>query len=74
LGTYLFFLDWAGHLDDDSVAEALKALHRRCRDVRYLGSWPTGSVIGAVPPPNDDATRWLEQLRAGGARRIGVEL
>ncbi len=73
LGTYLFFLDWAGHLDDDSVAEALKALHRRCRDVRYLGSWPTGSVIGAVPPPNDDATRWLEQLRAGGARRIGVE-
>lgn len=73
LGTYMFILDWVGHIDDDSVAQALKALHRRCRDVRYLGSWPTGSALGAVPPPSDEATRWLEQLRAGGARHIGVE-
>lgn len=73
LGTYMFILDWVGHIDDDSVAQALKALHRRCRDVRYLGSWPTGSALGAVPPPSDEATRWLEQLRAGGARRTGVE-
>ena len=42
LGTYIFFLDCVGHIDDDAVAEALKALHRRCADVRYLGSWPTG--------------------------------
>ncbi len=40
LGTYVFFLDCVGHIDDDPVAEALKALHRRCADVRYLGSWP----------------------------------
>lgn len=73
LGTYMFILDWVGHIDDDSVAQALKALHRRCRDVRYLGSWPTGSALGAVPPPSDEATRWLEQLRAGGARHTGVE-
>jgi prephenate dehydratase len=73
LGTYMFFLDWVGHIDDDSVAEALKALHRRCKDVRYMGSWPTGSATGAVPPPNDEATRWLTQLRAGGARHAGVE-
>ena len=37
LGTYVFFLDCVGHIDDDAVAEALKALHRRCADVRYLG-------------------------------------
>jgi prephenate dehydratase len=73
LGTYMFFLDWVGHVDDDSVAEALKALHRRCKDVRYLGSWPTGSAIGAVPPLTDEATHWLEDLRAGGARHTGVE-
>ncbi|OFJ51316.1 prephenate dehydratase [Mycolicibacterium grossiae] len=65
LGTYLFFLDCVGHVDDDPVAEALKALHRRCRDVRYLGSWPTGTAAGAVPPPSDEATRWLDGLRAG---------
>ena len=65
LGTYVFFLDCVGHIDDDAVAEALKALHRRCADVRYLGSWPTGSAAGALPPPLDEASRWLMQLREG---------
>lgn len=65
LGTYVFFLDCVGHLDDSAVAEALKALHRRCADVRYLGSWPTGLAAGALPPQLDDATQWLEQLRGG---------
>jgi prephenate dehydratase len=65
LGTYLFFADCVGHLDDDAVAEALKALHRRCANVRYLGSWPTGAAAGVVPPPADEASRWLARLRAG---------
>jgi prephenate dehydratase len=65
LGTYVFFLDCVGHLDDDAVAEALKALRRRCTDVRYLGSWPTGKIAGAPPPHLDDASFWLAGLRAG---------
>jgi prephenate dehydratase len=65
LGTYLFFVDCVGHIDDDAVAEALKALHNRCADVRYLGSWPTGSGAGVGPPPADEASRWLARLRAG---------
>ena len=65
LGTYVFFLDCVGHIDDTAVAEALKALHRRCADVRFLGSWPTGSVTGAVPPEMDKAGRWLQGLRNG---------
>jgi prephenate dehydratase len=65
LGTYIFFLDCVGHIDDDAVAEALKALHRRCTDVRYLGSWPTGAGAGAAPPRLDEASRWLSQLRKG---------
>ena len=65
LGTYLFFADCVGHIDDGAVAEALKALHRRCADVRYLGSWPTGSAAGVVPPPADEASRWLSRLREG---------
>jgi prephenate dehydratase len=66
LGTYIFFLDCVGHIDDNAVAEALKALHRRCTDVRFLGSWPTGSATGAVPPQLDEADRWLQRLRRGG--------
>jgi prephenate dehydratase len=65
LGTYIFFLDCVGHIDDDAVAEALKALHRRCTDVRYLGSWPTGAADGATPPQLDEASRWLTRLRDG---------
>ena len=65
LGTYIFFLDCVGHIDDDAVAEALKALHRRCSDVRFLGSWPTEAAAGAVPPQLDEASRWLAALRRG---------
>jgi prephenate dehydratase len=65
LGTYLFFADCGGHIDDDAVAEALKALRRRCVDVRYLGSWPTGPALGIGPPPPDEASRWLARLREG---------
>jgi prephenate dehydratase len=65
LGTYRFFVDCVGHIDDDAVAEALKALHRRCADVRYLGSWPTGSAAGVGPPPAYEASRWLAGLREG---------
>jgi prephenate dehydratase len=68
LGTYVFFLDCVGHVDDDPVAEALRALHRRCADVRYLGSWPTGSAVGAVPPVTDEASEWLAGLREGRIR------
>jgi prephenate dehydratase len=65
LGSYVFFVDCFGHIEDDLVAEALKALHRRCNDVRYLGSWPTGSSVGAVPRSAGEATRWLDGLRQG---------
>jgi len=71
LGTYIFFLDCVGHIDDGAVAEALKALYRRCVDVRYLGSWPTGTPAGAQPPAvdetpeSDDAAQWLQRLRKG---------
>ncbi len=66
LGTYMFFLDCVGHIDDSAVAEALKALHRRCADVRYLGSWPTGAAMGAAPPQLDETEQWLARLRRGG--------
>jgi prephenate dehydratase len=75
LGTYLFFADCVGHIDDGLVAEALKALHRRCSDVRYLGSWPTDSVSGVLPPPTEGASRWLARLREGKPERsFGAEV
>jgi prephenate dehydratase len=42
LGKRTFVLDCVGHIEDPPVAEALTALHRRCVDMRFLGSWPMG--------------------------------
>ncbi|MBX9638704.1 MAG: prephenate dehydratase [Mycobacteriaceae bacterium] len=69
LGTYMFFVDCVGHIDDDAVAQALMALHRRCADVRYLGSWPTGQAAGVLPPSSDEASGWLAGLRNGETQR-----
>ncbi|MUM18044.1 prephenate dehydratase [Mycobacterium sp. CBMA271] len=70
LGVYRFFLDCVGHIDDIAVSEALKGLHRRCEDVRYLGSWPRGTTAtgGANPPELDEASGWLSETREGKLR------
>ena len=67
LGTYFFFLDCVGHIDDEAVAEALKALHRRCAGVRFLGSWPTGSAAGAVPPRARRGVTVVDEAAGGQA-------
>ncbi|MBF6246614.1 ACT domain-containing protein, partial [Nocardia elegans] len=66
LGTYRFYLDCVGHIDDAAVAEALKALHRTAR-IRFLGSWPATSATGTPPPSDEEAAQWLTQLRKGVA-------
>jgi prephenate dehydratase len=37
---YWFHLDCTGHVDEPAMGEALAALHRRCDQVRFLGSYP----------------------------------
>ncbi|MFI9507690.1 prephenate dehydratase [Nocardia sp. NPDC052566] len=65
-GTYRFYLDCVGHIDDAAVAEALKALYRTAR-IRFLGSWPATSATGTPPPSDEAAAEWLTQLRKGVA-------
>ncbi|WP_345494118.1 prephenate dehydratase [Nocardia callitridis] len=66
LGTYRFYLDCVGHIDDAPVAEALKALHRTAR-IRFLGSWAATSSTGTPPPSDEAGAQWLTQLRKGVA-------
>lgn len=40
LGQYMFFVDLAGHLEDENVALALDCLRLKLRDVKVLGSYP----------------------------------
>lgn len=79
LGTYWFFLDGAGHVAEAAMGEALAALHRRCTDLRFLGSYPRATVPsgstapsppvappvgGQGPADYEAADAWLQALRA----------
>lgn len=80
LGRYAFFLDCTGHVAEVRMGEALQGLRRICADVRFLGSYPRASVVGAeagAPPPSlqappgtsdadyADSAAWLARLRTG---------
>ncbi|MFF2553498.1 prephenate dehydratase [Nocardia sp. NPDC058058] len=67
MGTYRFYLDCVGHIDDTAVAEALKALHRTAARIRFLGSWPATAPAGAPPPADEPAAAWLADLKKGVA-------
>ncbi len=63
-GTYRFYVDCVGHIDDAAVAEALGALHRKMK-LRFLGSWPVATGTGRRPPSLEKEISWLSQLRNG---------
>ncbi len=40
--TYVFFLDFVGHAQDEKIASALKDVARNASDLKVLGSYPKG--------------------------------
>jgi prephenate dehydratase len=75
---YWFHLDCTGHAAEPAMGEALAALHRRCDQVRFLGSYPRAA--NGVPRPDGPAgpavgasdaakyaaaAEWLAAVRAG---------
>ncbi len=60
LGSYSFSIDAIGHVDDERMAAALKGLHRVCREVVFLGSYPhaviDGEPVQAQAPTLDSST------------------
>lgn len=74
LGEYRFYLDFDGHIAEQRVGDALAALHRRCQQVRFLGSYPksdrampsvAGGSAGNADADYVAATAWLAKLRGG---------
>ena len=70
-GTYNFYVDLVGHIDDAPVAEALRALWLRAEDITFLGSWPAASGEGREDALAADLARlaqasdWVECARTG---------
>lgn len=71
LGRYCFSIDCEGHIEDARVGEALMGLHRTCREVRFLGSYPRADAravtvrAATTDDAFDRAGDWLARLRAG---------
>src|SRR3984957_7960220 len=71
LGSYFFFIDCEGHIDDARVGEAMMGVRRVCAQVRFLGSYPRsgGGRTQVRPGTSDsefaDAAAWLARLRYG---------
>jgi prephenate dehydratase len=69
LGDYCFSVDAEGHIDDARMAEAMMGLHRVCRDVVFLGSYPRADFTEPVirhGTSNEEyvaAATWLRKLR-----------
>lgn len=73
LGSYLFWMDFEGHVEDARVGEALMGLRRVVADVRYLGSYARADQIrpeirrGTHDTDFTEAAAWLNSIRAGHA-------
>jgi prephenate dehydratase len=74
LGSYLFWMDFEGHVSDARVGEALMGLRRICADVRYLGSYARADRVrpevrrGTHDNDFTEAAAWLNSVRSGQPR------
>jgi len=69
LGDYCFLIDLEGHVDDELVADALRALKTKQSDVKFLGSYPAAGDQGSavrrdVHEAWKRADEWIEDLRS----------
>lgn len=69
LGDYCFVMYLEGHIADELVADALRALHAKQAGVKFLGSYPAaGEQANSVRESADsrwqEADGWVERLRS----------
>ena len=72
LGEYCFILFAEGHVADDLLADAMRALHAKHGGVKFFGSWPvTDSGDDTQRAYADERWRnadaWIDTIRAGVA-------
>ncbi|WUH99488.1 prephenate dehydratase [Spirillospora sp. NBC_00431] len=69
LGSYLFWMDFEGHVADARVGEALMGLRRVCSDVRFVGSYARADRVrpeirrGTHDDDFTEAAAWVESIR-----------
>lgn len=69
LGDYCFLIDLEGHIHDEVVADALRSLKTKQKDVKFIGSYPAAGDHGPDRRRERDeawqqAQAWLADLRS----------
>jgi prephenate dehydratase len=59
LGDYCFVIDADGHIGDELLADALRALHAKQGGVKFLGSYPAAGAHASTTREHADA-RWRQ--------------
>lgn len=68
LGDYCFSIDAEGHVLEPRMVETMKGLHRTCRKVKYLGSYPRADQVqpklarGFSAEEFDAADEWFAEV------------
>lgn len=70
---YGFHVGIVGHIEDESVAEALAGLKRSTSELRFMGSWPRAVLddegrippAGHTPPDYAESKEWVRGLLDG---------
>jgi prephenate dehydratase len=70
LGDYCFILFAEGHVGDDLVADAMRALHAKQGAVKFFGSWPRADAEATDARAHADerwrsADDWIAEIRDG---------
>lgn len=70
LGDYCFIIFAEGHVADDLVADAMRALHAKQGTVKFFGSWPRADGQATDARAHADerwrlADDWIASLRSG---------
>lgn len=68
LGDYCFIIDLDGHIADELVADALRTIHAKQAQVKFLGSYPAAGDHGAAVREEVQASwrladEWIARLR-----------
>ena len=68
LGDYCFIIDLDGHIADELVADALRTIHAKQAQVKFLGSYPAAGDHGAAVREEVQtswrlADEWITRLR-----------
>jgi prephenate dehydratase len=72
LGDYCFIIDLDGHIADELVADALRTIHAKQAQVKFLGSYPAAGDHGeAVREEVQHSWRLADEWIAGLREQIG---